>query len=78
MDCEPPLVKIPSGTVPAPDSSCEPAAQPMRPAVHATRWRSTKVPATLWSKVSRLALTPETKTSASRAGITTGQLRWAA
>ena len=36
------------------------------------------VPPTLWSKVSRLALTPLMSTSAISAGMTTGQLRWAA
>ena len=37
-----------------------------------------KVPPTLWSNVSRLALTPLISTSAISAGMTIGQLRWAA
>ncbi len=68
LDWVPPLVKIPSAPLP----------NPIRAAVQSTRCRSTKVPPTLWSKVSREELTPDTKTSASSAGMTTGQLRWAA
>jgi hypothetical protein len=52
--------------------------KPILAAVQSTRWRSTNVPPTLWSKVSRLELTALTNTSASSAGITTGQLRCAA
>lgn len=68
LDWVPPLVKIPSA----------PGPKPIRPQVQSTRCRSTNVPPTDWSKVSRLELTADTNTSASSAGITTGQLRWAA
>ena len=51
---------------------------PMRCAVQSTRRRSIWVPPTLWSKVSSEEFTEETNSSASSAGMTTGQFRWAA
>ena len=67
LDWLPPLVKMPSAASPS----------PMRAVVQSMSRRSIRVPPAHWSQVSREELTAERIASPSRAGMTTGQLRWA-
>ena len=67
LDWVPPLVKTPSAWLP----------RPMRAQVQSIRRCSISVPPALWSQVSSEELNDDTSTSASSAGSTTGQLRWA-
>ena len=67
LDWVPPLVKTPSAA----------AAEADAVGVQSMSRRSMRVPPALWSQVSSEELTAESTASPSRAGMTTGQLRWA-